>query len=83
MPSRLQLLVVFWGTGAAGIFFMQGLLAGDRLTLVAAMALAFVACLGATASHWLPSYHRLVAAMCARTDPTSGATSKRTSASIR
>jgi hypothetical protein len=83
MPSRLQLLVVFWGTGAAGIFFMQGILAGDRPTLVAAMALAWVACLGATASRWLPFYQRLVAAMCARIAPASGATSKRTSPSAR
>jgi hypothetical protein len=83
MPSRLQLLVVFWGTGAAGIFLMQGLLAGDRLTLVVAMALALVACLGATAARWIPASQRLVAAMCARIGPTPRATSERTSPSIR
>ena len=83
MPNRLQLLVVFWGTGAAGICLMQGLLAGDRLPLVAAIALALVVCLGATASHWNPSYLRLVAAIGARIGPTSRAAAKRPSASFR
>jgi hypothetical protein len=83
MPSRLQLLVVFWGTGAAGICFMQGLLADNRLPLVAAMALALVVCLGATASRWIPSYQRLVAAIGARIGPTSRAAAKRAPASFR
>lgn len=82
MPSRLQLLVVFWGTGAAGICLMQALLAGDRLTLLPALALSLVVCLGATASRWIPSYQRLVAAIGVRVGPTPRTTSKRTSPSI-
>jgi hypothetical protein len=83
MPNRLQLLVVFWGTGAAGICLMEGLLAGNRLPLVVAMALALVVCLGATASHWIPYYQRFVAAIGARIGPTSRAAARRSSASVR
>ena len=78
MPSRLQLLVVFWSTGAAAICLMQALIAGDPLSLVPALALSLAASLGVTASQWIPTYQRLVAAMGARSDPAARAASKST-----
>jgi hypothetical protein len=66
MPNRLQLLVVFWSTGAAGIFLTQALTAGDPSALAPALALGLAACLGATTSRWLPACQRRTAAMGAR-----------------
>jgi hypothetical protein len=78
VPSRLQLLVVFWSTGAAAICLMQALIAGDPLTLVPALVLSLAACLGATAAQWVPAYQRVTAAMGARIGPASGTASKST-----
>ena len=83
VPSRLQLLVVFWCTGAAGIFLTQALVTGDPLTLLPALVLTLVACLGAMASYWIPPCQRLIAAMDARIGPASRATSKRAPAVTR
>jgi hypothetical protein len=57
VPSRLQLLVVFWSTGAAAICLMQALIAGDPLTLVPALVLSLAACLGRSVGSCLPTRH--------------------------
>ena len=81
MPSRLQLLVVFWSTGAAAIFLTQALITGEPLTLATAVVLSPVACLGATLYYWLPAYRGLVAELVIRIGASSRATVKRGSTS--
>ena len=81
MPSRLQLLVVFWGTGAAGICLMQALTAGDRLALGLGLALSLVACLGATVAQWSAPGRRGLVALGVPLDAASRAAPRREAAS--
>jgi hypothetical protein len=77
VPSRLQLLVVFWGTGAAGICLTQALTAGDRLALGLGLVMSVAACLSATVAQWSAPCRRGLVALGVRLDVASHAPARR------